>query len=150
MEELGRFLQLLLGGGTQVRGAEESHDGMAHVSDTPAHGGLPHTEEGADGAVLDVGRETPQGHGHAFLYRQRQPEACVLARQAGPQLLAQVEEGLPAHPEFVQPIRGLELRHHNPLPPVGAGSGCPGSGADADVGAHSSRYHHLSGHRQKR
>lgn len=43
-EELGWILQLLLVGGTQIDGAEERHNGVTHVSDTPAHGGLPHTK----------------------------------------------------------------------------------------------------------
>ena len=144
-EELGRILQLLLIRGAQVGGAEEGHDGVTHVPDTPAHCGLPHTEQRADGAVLDVGRQAPQSHRHALLHRQRQAEAGVLAGQAGPQLLAEVEERLPAHAELVQPVGRLEFSHHDPLPPIGGRSGGPGSCADADVGADPSCNHHLEG-----
>lgn len=142
-EELSRVLQILLTGGAQVGGAEERHDGVTHVSDAPAHSGLPHAEEGADGAVLDVGGQAPQSHSDALLHGQRQAEAGVLASQAGPQLLTQVEEGLPAHTELIQPIRRLEFCHHHTLPPVSAGSGGPGTSADVGVGADTSRYHHL-------
>lgn len=116
---------------------------MTHVSNAPAHGGLPHTEQGADGAVLDVGCQAPQSYSYALLHRQRQAEAGVLSSQAGPQLVAEVEERLPVHAELIQPIRGLEFCHDNPLPPVCAWSGGPGASADAGIGADTSRYHHL-------
>ncbi|KAA8581998.1 hypothetical protein FQN60_008738, partial [Etheostoma spectabile] len=118
---------LLLTGGPQVNGAEERHNGVTHVPNTPAHGGLPHPKQGADGAVFDVGCQAPQSHCYAFFHRQRQAEAGVLASQTGPQLVTEVEERLPAHTELIQPIRWLEFCHHHPLPPISALGGGPGT-----------------------
>lgn len=142
-EKPRRLLQLLLRRRPQIHGAEERHDGVTHVSDTPAHGGLPHAEQSADGAVLDVGRQAPQSHRHTLLHGQRQAEAGVLAGKSRPQLLAQEKERLLTHTKLIQPIRGLELCHDHTLPPIRARRGRPGARADVEVGADASRQHHL-------
>lgn len=142
-EELGWILQVLLIWGAQVGGAEERHNGMTHVPNTPAHSRLPHTKQGANGAVFNVGRQTPQSHRYTFLHRQRQAKAGILPSQAGPQFVTEVEEGLTAHTELIQPIRWLEFCHYNSLPPISARSGGPWTCADSDVGPDPSTYHHL-------
>lgn len=142
-EQLSRILQVLLAGWPQVDGTEEGHDGVTHVSHAPAHGGLPHAEEGADGAVFDVGSEAPQSHGYALLHRQRQTETGVLSSQAGSQFVTEVEERLPAHSELIQPIGGLKFCHRHALPPIGARGSGPRSRADARTGADTPRQHHL-------
>lgn len=118
---------------------------MTHVPDTPADGGFSHAKQCADGAVFDVGGEAPQSHSHTLFNWERQAEGGVLASEAGPQLVTEVEECLPAHAELIQPIRRLEFCHHYSLPPVSAGSGGPGASADTNVGTNPSCYQHLQG-----
>ncbi|KFV96950.1 hypothetical protein N327_08266, partial [Fulmarus glacialis] len=135
-------LQLLLVGQPEVEGLQQQDDGIADLPDTRLHRGGPHTEKRAESLVLHVGGQVPQGHGHPLLQRQGgvkvgavRVKVGAVRSQPGPQLVADVEEGLLGHPKLLQPVLGPKLLQDDPLPPVRAPDAGPGAGVEVAAGS---------------
>ncbi|KFM06025.1 hypothetical protein AS27_07599, partial [Aptenodytes forsteri] len=134
-EDAHHVLQLLLVGQPEVEGLQQQDDGVAHLPDTRLHRGGPHAEEWAESLVLHIGGQVPQGHGHPLLQGQGGVEVGAVRSQPGPQLVADIEEGLLRHPELLQPVLGSKLLQDHPLPPVRAPEAGPGAGIEVAAGS---------------
>ncbi|KFQ17741.1 hypothetical protein N331_08434, partial [Merops nubicus] len=134
-EDPHHVLQLFLVGQPEVEGLQQQDHGVAHLPHARLHRGGPHAEQRAQSLVLHVSGQVPQGHGHPLLQGQGGVEVGALRSQPGTQLVADVEEGLLGHAEFLQPVLGPKLLQDHSLPPVRAPEAGPGPRVEVAAGS---------------
>ncbi|XP_075781396.1 uncharacterized protein LOC142828031 [Pelodiscus sinensis] len=104
---------------------------VPYLHEHHSDGGSPHAELVPNGSVAVRRGELLEGDGHPLLEGDGGPHASVPSAQSRGEPLAELQEGVPPHPEVLGPLSVFPALQDDAVPPVAAGVQTPDAAGHA-------------------